>query len=111
MVVNKHSGCQTLSLANLIDAQEKLSLQVHPPATVAEKLGSEGKNEFWYIVDAIPDTEIYVGLRRGVTRQQFEAAVESGDAAELVHRIPVKSRDAMLRSTSWSTTLQDVDIL
>ena len=95
MVINKHSGCQTLSLAKLIDAQEKLSPQVHPPATVAEKLGSEQKDEFWYIVDAIPDAEIYICLRRGVNRQQFEAAVESGDAAELVHRIPVKSGDAM----------------
>ncbi len=82
-------------LAKLIDAQEKLSLQVHPPAIVAEKLGSEAKDEFWYIVDAIPGAEIYAGVRRGVTRQQFEAAAETRDTAELVHRIPVKSGDAM----------------
>jgi len=105
MVINKHSGCQTLSLAKLIDAQEKLSPQVHPPATVAEKLGSEAKDEFWYIVDAIADAEIYIGLRRGVTRQQFEAAVESGDAVELVHRIPVKSGNAMLRSSGRLHTM------
>jgi hypothetical protein len=33
IVINKHSGRQTLSLAKLIDAQEKLSPEVHPPAT------------------------------------------------------------------------------
>lgn len=82
-------------LAKLIDAQEKLSLQVHPPAVVAEKLGSEPKTELWYIVDAAPDAEIYAGLRRGVTRDNFEASVKNGSASELVHRIKVKSGDAM----------------
>jgi mannose-6-phosphate isomerase len=82
-------------LAKLIDAQEKLSLQVHPPAAVAEKLGSEPKTEIWYIVDAAPDAEIYAGLRRGVTRDTFEASVRNGSASELVHRIKVKSGDAM----------------
>ena len=33
MAINKHSGRQPLSLAKLIDAQEKLSPEVHPPAT------------------------------------------------------------------------------
>ena len=82
-------------LAKLIDAQEKLSLQVHPPTLVAEKLGSEPKAELWYIVDAAPDAEIYAGLRRGVTRDDFEASVKNGSASELVHRIKVKSGDAM----------------
>ena len=82
-------------LAKLIDAQEKLSLQVHPPAVVAEKLGSESKTELWYIVDAAPDAEIYAGLRRGVMRDTFEASVRNGSASELVHRIKVKSGDAM----------------
>ena len=82
-------------LAKLIDAQEKLSLQVHPPAVVAEKLGSEPKTELWYIVDAAPGAEIYAGLRRGVTRDSFEASVRNGSASELVHRIKVKSGDAM----------------
>ena len=82
-------------LAKLIDAREKLSLQVHPPAAVAKKLGSEPKTELWYVVDATQGAEIYAGLRRGVTRDAFEASVKNGSAAELVHRIKVKSGDAM----------------
>ena len=81
--------------AKLIDAREKLSLQVHPPAAVAKKLGSESKTELWYIVDAGPRAEIYAGLRRGVTRDQFEAAIHEGSAADLVHRFEVKPGDAM----------------
>ena len=82
-------------LAKLIDAREKLSLQVHPPPKVAAQLGSEPKTELWYIVDATPGAEIFAGLRRGATREQFESAVRNGSAADLVHRIKVKSGDAM----------------
>ena len=41
-------------LAKLLDAQENLSLQVHPPAAIAEELGGEPKSEFWYFADAAP---------------------------------------------------------
>src|SRR5207253_14309 len=36
-------------LIKFLDAQEKLSLQVHPPDKIAEKLGDEPKTEFWYV--------------------------------------------------------------
>src|SRR5689334_15924470 len=39
-------------LIKLLDAQEKLSLQVHPPAEKAAALGGEPKTEMWYIADA-----------------------------------------------------------
>ena len=39
-------------LVKLLDAQEKLSLQVHPPEDVAKTLGSEPKTEFWYVAAA-----------------------------------------------------------
>jgi len=38
---------------------------------------------------------LFVGLKRGVTRAQFEAAIQSGNAAELVHRLAVKAGDVM----------------
>src|SRR5881227_906021 len=49
-------------LIKLLDAQEKLSLQVHPPQEIAESLGGEAKSEFWYVVAAEPNAEIFVGL-------------------------------------------------
>ena len=51
-------------LAKLLDAQENLSLQVHPPAAIAQELGGEPKSEFWYIADAAPKAEIFAGLKK-----------------------------------------------
>jgi mannose-6-phosphate isomerase len=82
-------------LIKLLDAREKLSLQVHPAEEVAESLGGEAKTEFWYLAAAEPDAEIYVGLRRPMAREQFEQALRSGKVAECVHTIPVKTGDAM----------------
>ena len=82
-------------VAKMIDAREELSLQVHPPSRVAKALGGETKDEIWYVLDAVPDAQIYAGLRRGVTREQFEAALENRTVAELMHRISVKGGDAI----------------
>ncbi len=82
-------------VVKLIDAREKLSLQVHPPSGVARALGGETKDELWYVLDAVPDAQIYAGLRRSVTREQVEAALGNSSVAELVHCISVKSGDAI----------------
>src|SRR5207249_2234054 len=82
-------------LIKLLDAAEKLSLQVHPPEKVAAKLGGEPKSEFWYVVAADPDAELFLGFRESRTRDQFEQALGNGTAADNVHTIHVKSGDAM----------------
>jgi mannose-6-phosphate isomerase len=82
-------------LIKLLDAQEKLSLQVHPPQEIAESLGGEAKTEFWYVAAAEPNAEIFVGLRKSMTRDQFEDAVHSGTVADCVHAIRMKSGAAM----------------
>jgi mannose-6-phosphate isomerase len=82
-------------LIKILDAQEKLSLQVHPPAKLAPLLGGEPKTEMWYIAHAEPNAELYVGLKRGVTRAEFETKIKNGTVADCFHRIPVKTGDAM----------------
>lgn len=82
-------------LIKILDAQDKLSLQVHPPAHKAAEFHAEPKTEAWYIADAAPGAELYVGLKRGVTRAEFERKIKSGDVAECFHRIPVKPGDMM----------------
>src|SRR5436190_11694924 len=52
-------------LVKLLDAQENLSLQVHPPAAVAEELGGESKSELWYVADAAPKARVYAGIKKG----------------------------------------------
>src|SRR5438094_288286 len=82
-------------LVKLLDAHEKLSLQVHPPEKVASKLGGEPKTEFWYVVAADPGAELYLGFRESITRDQFEKALRDGTAADYVHKIQVKTGDAV----------------
>src|SRR5450432_2720183 len=80
--------------AKLLDAEEKLSLQVHPGAAVAGTLDAEPKTEMWYFAAADAGAEIYAGLRRGVERGRLEQAVREGEAGGLVHRVKVKTGDA-----------------
>jgi mannose-6-phosphate isomerase len=82
-------------LVKILDAREKLSLQVHPPEKVAVKLGGEPKTEFWYVAAADPDAELFVGLREAMTRDQFEEALHAGTVAQSVHKIRVKAGDAL----------------
>ena len=80
-------------LCKILDARERLSLQVHPPAEVAEQLGGEPKSEMWFVADAEPGAELFVGLKAGVDREAFAEALESGTAEDLVHRISVSAGD------------------
>jgi mannose-6-phosphate isomerase len=82
-------------LAKILDAQDKLSLQVHPPAGIAAKLGGEPKTEMWYIAEATPEAEVFVGLKRGATRAEFERKIEDGTVAECFHRVHVQKGDVM----------------
>ena len=82
-------------LCKILDAREKLSLQVHPPASKAAELKGEPKTEMWFIADAAPDASLYVGLKNGVTRAEFEKKISDGTVADCFHRIPVKTGDTM----------------
>jgi mannose-6-phosphate isomerase len=82
-------------LCKILDAREKLSLQVHPPVGKAAKLGGEPKTEMWFIADAAPDASLYVGLKRGATREEFEKKIADGSVADCFYRISVKAGDAM----------------
>lgn len=82
-------------LAKLLDAQENLSLQVHPPAAVAQELGGEPKSELWYIADAAPGAEIFAGLKKSSTRGAFVKALKQGKVLEHAHQISVAAGDAI----------------
>jgi mannose-6-phosphate isomerase len=89
------SGNHFPLLIKILDARDKLSLQVHPPASKAAELKGEPKTEMWFIADAAPDASLYVGLKRGVTRAEFERKISDGSVADCFHRIPVRAGDTM----------------
>jgi len=79
-------------LIKYLDAQEHLSVQVHPDEAMARRLGGNVrvKDEAWYVVAAEQDGCIYRGFRSGVTREGFVAAIEEGAVESTLNRIPVK---------------------
>src|SRR5271154_3589068 len=82
-------------LCKILDARDKLSLQVHPPAGKAAELQGEPKTEMWFIADAAPGAELFVGLKRGVTRAEFEEKIADGSVADCFYRVPVQAGDTM----------------
>ena len=82
-------------LIKLLDARERLSVQVHPPQHLAAALGGEPKTEVWYFLDALPGARIYAGLKNGVTREEFESALRCGDVGRTLHEIPVSTGESI----------------
>ena len=83
-------------LVKWLDCSDRLSLQVHPPAEVAPALGGEPKTENWYIADCQADASLIVGLKNGVTRDEFERRLGEGTLEECVHRFLVSSGESIL---------------
>lgn len=82
-------------LIKLLDAEEKLSLQVHPPAKKAKQMGGEPKTEMWFFLETEAGAEIYVGLKKGVGRGEFEKALKEGSVSECFHRLKTEPGQAM----------------
>lgn len=81
-------------LLKLIDANQDLSVQVHPDDAYVRRHTSEtwGKTEMWYIIHSEPGAWIIWGLRPGVTKDQFAKAIEAGGEEILacLNKVPVK---------------------
>ncbi len=82
-------------LIKILDAQENLSLQVHPPENIATRLGGEPKSEFWYVAASEPDAELFLGFRGPITRDSFKQRLRDGTLVDHVHRIAVQAADAV----------------
>jgi mannose-6-phosphate isomerase len=78
-------------LIKFLDAQEVLSVQVHPDAKTCRRMGKgDPKTECWYIIRAEPGAVIYKGFQQGVTREQFARAIAEGTAADLLAAVAVQ---------------------
>lgn len=82
-------------LIKLLDARERLSVQVHPPANRAGELGGEPKTECWYFLHAAEGASVYAGLKKGVTREDFEASLEDGTVEEKLHSAPARTGESI----------------
>lgn len=87
-------------LTKFIDANDCLSLQVHPDDDYALRYeadsGFHGKTEAWYILRAEPGASIICGVNRPIERDDFATAVETMSLDPLLHRVPVAPGDVIL---------------
>lgn len=82
-------------LIKLIDAKERLSVQVHPDEAAAKATGGEAKAEMWYVLEAEPDAEVYAGFKPGVNEGRFREALANGQVGDLLEHVPVRQGDVL----------------
>jgi mannose-6-phosphate isomerase len=83
-------------LQKLLDARDVLSVQVHPPAGVAERFrGDEPKMEAWVVLRARPGARVFAGLKRGTRVRSLAAAITAGRVEELLVTKRVKAGDVI----------------
>jgi mannose-6-phosphate isomerase len=73
-------------IIKLIDAQDNLSVQVHPT-------GKNCKNEMWYILDCDEDSYILYGLKEDISKQDFKNHIINGTVTDLMNKVPVHKGD------------------
>jgi mannose-6-phosphate isomerase len=77
-------------LVKFLFPEEKLSVQVHPDDEAAQRFGEPwGKTECWYVAYARPQSQIALGLKPGVTREQFGQSIQDNQAENLLNWINV----------------------
>ncbi len=82
-------------LLKLLDARDRLSVQVHPgDAYAREHEGKLGKSEAWVVLHAQHGARIVYGVQKGVTKEQLQAASREGRAVEgLLRFVPARAGD------------------
>jgi mannose-6-phosphate isomerase class I len=81
-------------LIKFLDANDVLSVQVHPDADACKLFpDARLKTECWYVLAAEPGSVIYRGLKPGIDRKQVENAVKVGNLQDLMMLYPAKAGD------------------
>ncbi len=86
-------------LIKLIDAKDRLSVQVHPDDEYALKNEGEfGKTEMWYVVDCEKGAELIYGFNREISQQEFARRIKDNTLTEVCNYVPVKKGDVFFIS-------------
>jgi len=83
-------------LIKLIDARDRLSVQVHPGSAAAARHGGEPKTEMWYVLDCEDGAALHAGLKPGVGAAELRRAIHDKQAGECLVTRPVRPGDALL---------------
>lgn len=85
-------------LLKFLDAAQTLSVQVHPDDAIAARLDppDAGKTEAWVVIDAVPGSLIYAGLKPGIDRDRLLAAIRHGKCDDCLNVFPASPGDCIL---------------
>ncbi|MCB1082169.1 MAG: mannose-6-phosphate isomerase [Chlamydiia bacterium] len=84
-LMGKHAHLEQFPLLlKIIDAQESLSVQVHPST------GKEAKTECWYLLDANPKSVVYAGLKENYSKETILEKLPTDDILTLMRTLPVQ---------------------
>jgi mannose-6-phosphate isomerase len=80
-----------------LDAQDWLSVQVHPDDEAVKHWwpGEGGKTEAWFVLEALPGSKIYAGLKPGVDERALRRSLETGNVAECLHSFVPRPGDCV----------------
>ncbi|MDP9081919.1 MAG: class I mannose-6-phosphate isomerase [Bacteroidota bacterium] len=92
--VYAHFGNIFPLLIKFIDANEDLSIQVHPDDELAKKRhNSFGKTEMWYVIEADPGSTLIAGFNKELTQQEYLDKFNSGHLTDVLNKEDVKAGD------------------
>jgi mannose-6-phosphate isomerase len=92
--VYEHFGNIFPLLIKFIDANEDLSIQVHPNDELAKKRhNSFGKTEMWYVVEADPGSTLIAGFNKELGEQEYLDKFNSGHLTDILNKEDVKAGD------------------
>lgn len=96
----KAQGCERFPvLIKLIDAQQNLSIQVHPDDSFALKNeGEYGKTEMWYVAQANEGSGLLCGFKRDISPAEYQNSIANNSLTELLNFVPVKKGDVLFLS-------------
>ena len=87
-------GEQFPLLLKIIDANDWLSVQVHPDDELAEKRGiGNGKTEMWYVMHADKDAELVMGFNREMTRMDYVKVMKNNTLRDVLNYEKVEAGD------------------
>ena len=92
----EYAGGEYPLLVKIINAEEKLSVQVHPDDATAAALeggGNVGKTECWYVLSAKPGAKLVYGLNGAYSSEELSQAMKSGTLGNFLNEVPVKKDD------------------
>ena len=94
--VHNFYGRQFPILIKFLHVNEKLSVQIHPDDEIAaERYDMLGKEELWYVMDAKPESKIYLGFNRDMTAQEFYDRCKNGTVEEVLNVVHPKKGDVI----------------